>query len=347
MANEITGREFVCGLKKATAWGTAVPCGAGDGLLLLSDGIKPKIAMIDDESAGQQWVTDTDPGEMSCAGSIEMYGRYVGFDLLLALLMGTASVSRIATTAAYKHTLDMASGIYGIFATLAEKKLLDKIWEYPGVKVHGVKITGETNKPLKASFDLTCDQFKRDSLINTTLTMAGVTAAKGNRIMMQNNAVFRLNNRSGMALAAGDQIKPVSFELSITRPMDTDAVAGQSGVAEPDDNGFPDVKLTLKFPRYNTANDLFFDDWAAGTPKKMDITFTGRDIEGGNLYTFKVMLPHLRVDNPEAAVSGPGKIPFSMTLNGYGADIAPAGMTGLVAPARIEMINTRTTALLA
>lgn len=347
MANEITGREFVCGLKKGTTWGTAAACGAEDGLLLLSDGIKPAIKMEDDDSAGQQWVTDTDPGEMTCAGNIEMYARYEGFGRLLALLMGSASVAQIAATTAYRHTVDMASQIYGLFGTLAEKKLVNKIWEYPSAKVHGLKLSGETNKPLKASFDLTCDRFIRDSLVNTVATMAGVTAAKGNRIMMQSAAIFRLNNRDAAALGAGDIIKPASFELTVSRPMDTDAVAGQAGTAEPDDNGFPAVSLTLKFPRYNTANDAFFDAWEAGTPKKADITFTGKLIETGQYYSFTIRLPHLRVDSPEAAVSGPGKIPFSMKLVGYGADTAPAGMTDLNEPLQFELVNTRTTGLLA
>jgi hypothetical protein len=160
---------------------------------------------------------------------------------------------------------------------------------------------------------------------------------------MNKDTVFRLNDQDAAALGPADIINPSSFELTITRPMDSESVAGQEGVAEPDDNGFPTVSLMLKFPRYNEANNAFFDNWAAGTPKKMDITFTGKLISDGEYYTFRVLFPHLRVADPEAPLSGAGKIPFTMKLDGVGAAVAPLGMTDLTAPMRIEVINKRTT----
>lgn len=347
MSGEITGREFVCALKQGSTWNTPVACGAGDGVLILSDNIVPSATMEDDDSAGQQWITDSDLGLTDCKGTLEMYGRYYGFDRFMALLFGSAAASQVDTSTAYLHTLTFASSIYGIFGTFPELKLSSLVWEYPSLKVHGVKIAGEANKPIKATFDVIADQLVRDSATNTTTTMASVTATKQNRIMMQSNAVFRINDASGIALASGDKIYPSSFELTISRPMQADAVAGQSGIAEPDDNGFPTITLMLKFPRYNDANDAYFDDWQSLTEKKVDITFTGREIETGYNYAFTLAFPNMRVANPEAPVSGAGKIPFSMTLNGYGTDTAPAGMTGITQPVRCTFTNERTTALLA
>jgi hypothetical protein len=237
----------------------------------------------------------------------------------------------------------MATEITGVFGTLAEKKLTDVIWEYPSAKVHGFKISGEMNKPCKLSFDMICDRLERASTTNTSTTMATATAARGNRILMNKNTVFRMNNRDDAALGSGDVVHPSSFELTLTRPMDSSSVAGQDGVAEPDDNGFPVLSLGLKFPRYNAANNAFFDSWEAGTPKKMDITFVGKLIDNGERYTLRLVFPHLRIADPEAPLSGAGKIPFSMKLDGLGAAAAPAGMTGLITPMRIEVINRRTT----
>lgn len=345
MADEITGREFICALKKAAAWHTPVACGADDGLLILSDGIKVSVDQELDDSAGQPWITEADPGEMNVSGNQDAYMRYEGFDTALALIMGIAGVpSQVDATTAYSNSYKLSSKIDTLFATLAMKKLTNVIWEFPSVKLHGFKLSGEMNKPLKIILDLIADKLDRASLINTAATMANVTMPdKKDRILMNKNAVFRLNDQADIALAAGDQIFPSSFELIFNRPMDAEATGGQDGVDEPADNGFPTATLNLKFPRYNTANNAFFDDWEAYTSKKMDITFTGKEIETGQNYMFRILLPHLKIDNPEAAMSGPGKIPFSMSCNLLGADVAPAGMVDLVEPIQIDIINTRTT----
>jgi len=207
--------------------------------------------------------------------------RYEGFDVWLALIMGAAGVPvQQELTAAYANTYNLTSKIDGLFGTLAQKKLLTKVWEYPSVKLHGFKLTAEMNKPVKISFDAICDTMVRDSTTNTTATMAAVTALKENRIIMNKDTVFRMNNQSAVALSDTDKLYPSSLELTFTRPMDSDFVAGQDGVDEPADNGFPEISLALKFPRYNTANDAYFDDWQAAVSKKMDITFTGKTIEG-------------------------------------------------------------------
>ena len=52
MGTPITGREFLIGVKKASAWRTAVACGANDGVLILSETLKQAIEHLDDDSAG-------------------------------------------------------------------------------------------------------------------------------------------------------------------------------------------------------------------------------------------------------------------------------------------------------
>ncbi|KJR98789.1 MAG: hypothetical protein VR65_20015 [Desulfobulbaceae bacterium BRH_c16a] len=344
MANEITGRETICGLAKAGVWHTPVACEAGDGVLILADNIKVGMELELDESAGQEWVTEADAGVENVAGNIEAYMRYEGFDVWLALIMGSAGVPvQQEATAAYAGTYNLTSKVDGLFGTLAQKKLVDKIWEYPSVKLHGFKLSAEMNKPVKISFEAICDTLKRDSTTNTAVTMALVTALKQNRVIMNKDTVFRMNNQEDVALADSHKLYPASFELTFSRPMESDYVAGQDGLEEPADNGFPACTLALKFPRYNTANDAYFDDWQNTVSKKMDITFTGKTIEGAHKYKLRILLSNLKIDSPEAPVSGPGKIPYSMNLKGIGASTAPAGMTALTAPMRIEVVNKRTT----
>lgn len=342
--DEITGREFVVALKKAAVWHTPVECGAGNGLLILADGINVSIAAELDNSAGQLWISDADAGLQTITGNLDGFMRYEGFDVALALLLGTAGVpTKVGLTDAYSNSYLLASKIDGLFATIAMKKLASAIWELPTVKIVSVKISGEMNKPLKISFGIIGDKLDRDSAVNLVATMATVTVPNCKRIFMDKNTVFRMNDQSAIALAVGDKIYPSSFELTFTRPMDSEPVAGQDGVSEPADNGFPVATLSLKFPRHNTASDAFFDDWSAYTSKKADITFTGPVIEAGFNYLFRVTMPHLKIDDPEATVSGPGKIPFSMKCNLLGAAAAPAGMAGLTAPLKVDVVNKRIT----
>ncbi len=344
MSNEITGREVIIALKKAAVWHTPVACGVGDGVLILSDGIKVSTPMELDDSAGQEWITQADAGVKDIKGSLDAYMRYEGFDVALAMIMGTAGVpSLVGAALAYSNTYGLASSITGNFATMAQQKLSNKVWEFSSLKLHGFKLSAAMNKPVKLSLDGIADKLDRASTTNTTATMAAVTMPdKENRIIMNKDTVVRINDQSGAALGSGDAVYPTSIEIAFNRPMDAQPVAGQDGVDEPADDGFPTATVSLKFPRYNTANDAYFDDWDAFTSKKMDITFTGRLIESGQNYMFKLSFPHVKIDNPEAPVSGAGKIPFSMNCKILAATAAPAGMSHFT-PLQIDIVNKRTT----
>ncbi|MHB1350116.1 MAG: hypothetical protein ACYCYR_09610 [Desulfobulbaceae bacterium] len=344
MANEITGREVVVGFEKATTWHTPVACGAGDGMLIRSDGIKVTVATEPDDSAGQEWIQQADAGLQELKGQLKVYGRYRGLERQMALIMGTAGApAQQGATAAYLHTLQLATNIIGKFGTLAQLKLSNKVWEYPSVKLHGFKLTAKMNKPVDIDFDTIADKLDRASATNTTVTMANVTMPDvANRIIMNKDTVVRINDQSAAALDDTMKIYPSEIEISFNRPMDSEPVAGQEGVDEPTDNGFPVGTITMKFPRYNTANDAFFTDWDSFTSKKMDITFTGKTIESTYKYQWKFSFTHLKIDNPEAPVNGAGKIPFSLKFNVYGAAAAPTGMA-FTEPFQLAIISTLTT----
>ena len=198
--------------------------------------------------------------------------------------------------------------------------------------------------PVKLSLDCMADECELASSTNTYSTIANVTYPdKGNRIIWDANATFKINDESGAALADGDKVYPSGFELSFNRPMEADWVAGASGMAEPSPTGFPEATLTLKFPRYNDANHAFFTNWNADTRKKMEIYFKGALIESTYYYEFTITMPNLKVTNASAPISGPGKIPTDISFRLLGTDSAPTGMTGITKPFQIDIQNTRST----
>lgn len=345
MGNPLTGREILIGLKKAATWRTAVAAGANDGLLILSEGFKQTIEHIDDDSAGLPFLQRTDQGKIGAGGPAEAYMRYEGLDVLIALIMGTAGVpSAQGITAAYTNSYVMADNLDGLFATLAMLKKSDKVFEYPSVKLHQFGLSGEMNAPVKITSEGIANLLELASATNTAATMADVTYPdKGNRIIFNKDAHFWLNDESAGALAIGDVIYPASFDLGFNRPMEADLVAGNEDVDEPIGEGFPELTLTLNFPRYNDANHTFFTDWEALTRKKLEIYFKGALIEDTYYYEFKLSFPNLKVIDPDAAISGPGKIPVSLSFKVLGTDSAPTGMSGITKPFQVDVQNKRTT----
>ena len=345
MGNPITGREILVGLKKASEWGTAIACGADDGILILSESLSQKIEELLDDSAGLAFIQRTDQGKIDVAGNIELYDRYEGLDVALALIMGTAGTpTQQEATAAYINSYVQADDLAGLFATIAIKKKSDKVWEFCSVKLHGFTFSVEMNAPAKLALNAIPDQLKLDSTTNTTTTLANLTYPdKGNRIIMNANTTIKINDESGAALADGDKVYPNSIELAFNRPMEGDHKAGSNYIYEPVGEGFPEPILTLKFPRYNDANQAFFEDWVADTRKKAEIYFKGALIESTYYYERKISFPNMKLVDPEAAVSGPGKIPSTLKFRLLGTDTAPAGMTGITKPFQIDVQNKRTT----
>lgn len=78
-----TGTEIKAAARKASLWGTAAPCGAGDGILILPPSINKKRPGIVDDSLGLYFPIDSERGAVSAEGDIPAYLRYDGLDLLL------------------------------------------------------------------------------------------------------------------------------------------------------------------------------------------------------------------------------------------------------------------------
>lgn len=343
----LTGREMVAAAALASTWNTAVACGAGDGILLTSLGLKQNIDLLKDESFGITHIKRSDQGRIAVAGSIGGYMRYEGLDLLLALVMGAAGTpTQQGATAAYAYAYALADNIDGLFATIAVLKTSDKVFEYPSCKVHGFRIGGAMNESLVATFDIAADQEVLDSATNTSATMANVTYPDAvNRILLTKAQSFycRINDASGDALDSGDNCGISSFELSYNRPPETLYDFLVTGGAEPSQQTHAAAQLTVNFNRLDDANFPLFEDWSDGTAKKIEFSFTGPLIASTYYYLFKIQIPNALVIDADGTPTGPGRIPAKLTFDLRGCDAAPTGMTGITTPFKLSGINKRTT----
>jgi hypothetical protein len=340
-----SGLEVKAALKKASAWETPVACGANDGVLLLFDTLKKVVESPSDNSLGLPYAEERDQGEIKVEGSLPACLRYDGLDVLIALAMGNAGApTQQGSTSAYANTIKLKDDIDGLFATLAVNKKVN-VFEYPSVKVMGFTIKGKTGKPVEVEFYVMADDEDFNSSTNDLTSFANVTyPEKENRALMS-QGVFRLNDQSGSTLSDGDKVYPSAFELSFKRKLKGEYVVGNTNkIDEPTNMDLPEVRLMLTFPRYTATT--YLSALGADTRKKMDIVFTGTPIEDTYCRTLKLQFPHLALLNAEAATAK-GQIVHPLEFDCLATPAAPSGMTGILKPFQLNVINTRTTSPLA
>ena len=342
-----SGKEIKAAFAQAATWGQAAACTDGDALYITNESVSQSIEHLPDDSAGQDFYTASDQGLITCGGAVGAYLRYQSLGVLLALALGSAEAPSAQGDTGFKHRLDMTGGLDGLFGTLAVAKGFS-VHEFASVKVDGLTIEGSAGQPITVSFDLICDGLSLNTTSGTnTLAAMNALAApvRGERVLFR-QASFLLNDASGSALGAGDAIHPTRFSLSLKRGLSGDHLAGGGDkISEPTTGAFPEVRLTLEFPTY--TSDTYLSDLGSHTQKKLSIAFTGGEIESGVNYGLNLTMPHLVVTNAEAAVDKAGKIAHPVTLDVLAPAAEVAGMSGQSAPLSLELINTRSAALLA
>lgn len=342
----LSGREILIAVKKAGTWGTAVVCGADNGLLLLPTNVKRDADINTDDSMGIVFSKEGIPGPVKVEGDIPAYLRYDSLDLLFAMYMGTAGNPASQGSGGYAYTYKVKTLLDGLFYTYA-KNMKYYIEEYPSVKVIGIAIKGEVGaKPLEVTFSVLINNKVVDSAINTLLTFANVTFFEEQNRVRFSEGVFRMNAQSGAELAGGDTIYPSAFEFNSKRKMaglpSTQSLTGikQELIDEPAGDGTMETTLKLTFSRHTSST--YIADLYADARKKLDLTFTGALIGGGYYRQFKLQFPNLQLKNVNP-VDANGNIKEPLEFIAHGALTAPTGMTGLTDPFWISGINRLST----
>lgn len=340
----LTGREIILALKKAATWRTPVQCGANDGILITSESIGAKAPnFVDDDSLALTEIEETyNLSEGLSGSSIQGYLRYEGWDVALALILGTAGTP--SGSAAYSNTYYPAADIEGKFATIAVKKrdTGKAVWEVPSAKMHGFQIVGNVGQLTTITVNFKGNKIENENPGNTAASLLNVTyPTKKNILKMDAGFKMRMNVQSGIALADGDKIYPHGFTLTYNRPMSEDYESAYTDMSEPGQDGHAEVSLELRFDKYNL--DTFMSAIANNTAQKMDIVFNGDEITvGGDCYLFRVDIPKIVFKSADAPVGGPGKIPHTITGRPMAVTVAPTGMTATM-PISISVRNTRST----
>jgi len=356
MAGPITGSQEAlalvkCGVGAAGAWGTPQVAGAGHGLLFLSGQAKPSSSVEVDSSRGRAVPLDATPGPINCPATYKFNLRYAGFELPAAMFMGTAGApAQQGATIAYLHALKWNTDPFGYMISVV-KNMVAYIEEIPTAKVVGVTISGEVGpSPVTIEIEMTGINREVASTVNTLATWANVTLPTGadRNPVMFSHIVFRMNAQGGAALGSGDVIYPSKFTLSLKRKMKgeftgqfrTTGSNPQDLVDEVSNDGFPEHKLTLEFPKH--TGTTYLAALQADTRYKMDITATGAQIVSPYNYKHLWQFPHLQLLNAQPTDDN-GRIKEPLEFNILGAVAAPTGMTGITDPLWWSITSQRST----
>jgi hypothetical protein len=322
------GYQSIVGLHKGVTWGTAIVCGALDGLEVLSVDLEGNRGIIPRPTiTGRVSRIEGDKGNIEVGGSIRLPLRFEGVGRLIAGLFGTAGVPATLDTSARVHTFKIADSIDGLFWTLVYEELKDTtIFEFDSVKITSVTLRWQIPGQAILEVEFIGSSFTDASIINTTTTIDTITQSANNEIAQARHLAggIRLNAQSGGALGASDAVDCTAGEVTITRPLERDfttALGDKSSEPMPPqgDAAFLTVSGSLTFSQYQTGspggNAAYVLEQLNRTTKKMDWSFVGDGLAGAatEKYSHKLYFPMVVFGSGKpklAAGAGGWQIPF-------------------------------------
>lgn len=336
-----TGRNVIAAIKKGTTWGTGVDADEAAAGLLLTDipDLLAKPEQLPDESAGFTYLEFIDAGNRVVQPTFNGYLRYTGaLWRFFAAAIGDDSAA-VVSGSDYDHTMDMQSET-ALFHTVAVYDG-NVTKEIPSFKTSGFNITGESGDFWKYSISgignnvITTGQAtgslsSPDASLQRTKTLRAAFGETRVRMLVVTGAEA--------SLGASHVVYPSSVGINFQRVMVPEFLAngvangsGEFRTLEPQENGIPDLTVTMSFPEYPQSNySTAHTDLNSESIIKMDVTIQGTTLpSSSNLYTITFSFPALRVVDLTHNISGPTRIIESMTMRGTKAASAPGGMSGI------------------
>lgn len=345
----VTGREargFAFAI--CNSWGTAASVTkgtyfTGDGGMMFSP------QRVNDESFGQAFLGEGDLGNQT-PQKLKMGGRarFEGYEYILeALSMGspatvTLSSSASGQTTSWQHIIDLAPSIDGRNITGAVDMVLFTN-ELTSGKVHGFTWSVGDNGVMDEEFQVLGSGATNISSTNINSTVHAASFPSLNDRVFMKQGTFRMNIQSGGSLTASNKVDAEKIEIEFSRPQDAPHVFSQDYIYEPADNGFPEVGVTVTFPRMTTvtANSLY-QSLRSDTTHKADLTFLGTYINSTDQYKALFQFPCLEIDDWSAKLQGPNQVKPVAKFTAKQAASSPSGMP-FIRPFRLTRVMVNST----
>ena len=353
------GYQGIVGLKKAAVWGTAVACGAGDGLEVHSVNVVANRQLVARKGiTGRVTQLTPDKGNLDVNGSVSFPLRYEGLGRVIAGLFGTAGVPATVDVAARKHAFKIKDDADGIFFTLAYEILKDTtVHEFNTLKITGLTLRWSTPGHVELEIRTIGHDFSDASATNTTGTIDTVTLPTNNEIAQARQVAVWMNAQGGAALDSTMAVFVTGGEITIERPLGavvTSEFGDRSSEPEPPSGDDPFVKvsgsLTFANLQNGTGGNLaFVAEQLARTRKKALVTFTGDNLAGSTTEKFshKLYLPDVVFGEGKPTLSA-GALGWQAPFSSHHVGTIPTGFpAGYVDACTWENTNTIATDVLA
>jgi hypothetical protein len=342
------GTNIVSAFKmKTSPWsGPAESLGTGDRVLLTTESVAVQNNVLFDESfTGTAFRNAYDIGGQQVAGGVEMYNRYDGLELLIAMAMGHAewnggtgvSGRGLRTVGgagfapyAYYQKFELKNDLRGYYMTFAMDKQVS-IHEYDSVKLAGMTLRGEAGGRVTLAFEMMGRKPAIPATVNTS--SSGWTERLPRMYVLFQHCRVRMNEQSAGGLTnAHSQIYPSAFEIHLTNNFTTDTTSENDPyIDEPAQDGFTEVNGSISIPNYK--NDATVTAFLAGTKMKLDVVAESNvqiPKPGGNkyYYKFRIFLPQIQIDDAQRQAGGPGRIAGDFSFQASRPENPPVGMNG-------------------
>ena len=303
LASSPSRRFYKAALKQASEWGTAVEVGAGDELIVTSDGdpgLRQTYASCD--AIGQVMPFD---GDLSAYEPIEFapeFGSKCGLQYApgpigsaIAALFGDLTAPAASGTG-YSHLFEWADEMppEAFFTFVTTRP--GAIWEIPSCICNKLELKIGDGK-VQGSIGLVGNSLNNDPELNDEDSIAALTPEITGAFVKFQHGVVRFNAEDGDALDADDAVEVSDFTITYERMTDAQMSLGGSYISQPKESNFKiTVKLTLP---YATADNVaYLDLFTLMTAQKMDIVFTGPEYAAAENYTLTLGFPRLKLVAP-------------------------------------------------
>lgn len=289
-----------------------------------------------------------DQGAIPLEGTIGPFdARYQNnaFELFLAQAMGALAAPAIIADG-YTQVYTIGSNIY--YATAAEINLglvgsvcTNGVHVFTGLDVTEFMLKGEASGKIQCEVVVNGKQLILNSSTNTAAE--NLPASQAGKLLMQ-DMVFRINANSGDALDSDDELKLSSFTLSIKPAKSVDVFTNGSQYRhESEPNGHWEITFEGTLVKQN--DDVWDDRFANNTLVKCDMVVSGPNI-GTDDYGFQFEIPRAEITKYTAVASSPERVIPEIGFKVLTSN-APTGMAAITSPIQIELVNTRTTSIVA
>jgi hypothetical protein len=290
------GFQGIFGVKKESVYGTAVA--VTEAIPFISESFDDELEKHEDEVLrGKAGKGESLEGNRRFPFTLPCKLTYEDVDLLIAIKMGAAGVP-VVNGALFDNTYSLAENLAYSLTGAAYKGV--SVWEYAGIMIDTMKISGEANKPLNIEFGGVAKALDRASVINTAVILQALDTEDVARKIMFSDLEFKIAPQATALL--GETEKGInSFDLNSNNNLQLDGFDNRELlILKPERNGNRDVKLNFKIPRYEA--DTYIDWKNSGARLHAYLKFTYGS------YKFDIHIPRLKIDKATAPIAGPGLI---------------------------------------